>query len=48
MRKLLSLLPGPAPVRVVILVVVILVILVVLGFVFEMAGSLLDDGGTIG
>lgn len=48
MRKLFNVLPGPAPVRVFIMVVLVLVVLVLLGFVFDAAGTLLDDGGTIG
>lgn len=47
-RKLYNALPGPAPLRVVIFVLVVLVVLVLLGFLFDAAGTLLDDGGTIG
>ncbi len=48
MRKLFGLLPGPAPVRVLIMIVLSVVLLVALGFLFESAGDLLDNGGTIG
>jgi hypothetical protein len=47
-RKLYNALPGSAPLRVVIFVVIVLIVLVLLGFVFDAAGTLLDDGGTIG
>ncbi len=48
MRRVFEALPGPIAVKVVIVAVVVLVLLVVLGFAFEAAGDLLDDGGTIG
>lgn len=48
MRRFFDALPGPAPVRVLILAVIVVVVLVLLGFLFEFAGDLLDDGGTIG
>lgn len=48
MRKLFDVLPGPAPVRVLIMIVLSVVLLVALGFLFDAAGDLLDNGGTIG
>lgn len=46
-RRLYGRLPGPAPVKVLLSVFVVLVALVALGFVFERAGDLLDNGGVI-
>ena len=48
MKQFLARLPGPPAVRVVIFVVIVLVVLVLLGFLFDWAGGILDDGGTIG
>ena len=48
MRRFFDALPGPVPVKAVIAVVIVVVVLVALGFLFEFAGDLLDDGGTIG
>ena len=48
MRKLYERLPGPAPVRLLILVVMAIVIFVLLIPLFEWAGTFLDDGGVIG
>lgn len=48
MKRIWSILPGPAAVRVVEAVVVVLAVLVLLAFLFEWAGTLLDSGGAIG
>ena len=48
MRQLMSRLPGPTPVKVLIMIVLVVIVLVALGFLFEWAGGILDDGGTIG
>ncbi len=48
MKQFLARLPGPTAVRVVLLILIVLVVLVLLGVLFEWAGGLLDDGGTIG
>lgn len=48
MRKLFEALPGPPAARVAIAIVIVVVLLILLGFLFEFAGSLLDDGGAIG
>ncbi len=48
MRRLFGVLPGPAPVRVLLMIILFAVGLVALGFLFDAAGDLLDNGGTIG
>ena len=48
MKQLYARLPGPAPVKILLVVVLILVALVLLSILFEWAGGILDDGGTIG
>lgn len=48
MRRLYELLPGPPAARVALIVIIIAVALVALGFIFELAGDLLDSGGVIG
>lgn len=48
MRKFYERLPGPAPVRVLILLVLAVVAFVLLIPLFEWAGTFLDDGGVIG
>ena len=48
MRKLYNRLPGPAPIRVVILLVFAAVVFLLLVPLFEWAGTFLDDGGVIG
>ena len=48
MRKVFDALPGPTPVRALIVIVLLAVVLVLLGFLFDAAGDLLDNGGTIG
>ena len=48
MRRLLSVLHGPFPVRVAIVMVVLVVVLAALFFLFEWAGDLLDSGGVVG
>lgn len=48
MKQFYARLPGPAPVRVLIVVITALVVLILLGFLFDWAGGILDDGGTIG
>ncbi|MDH3500077.1 MAG: hypothetical protein OEM97_08150 [Acidimicrobiia bacterium] len=48
MRKLFEALPGPLAARVIIAIVLVIVLLILLGFLFDFAGTLLDDGGTIG
>ena len=48
MRKLYERLPGPAPVRVLILLVLAVAAFVLLIPLFEWAGTFLDDGGVIG
>ena len=48
MKQFYSRLPGPPPVRVLTIVVLVLIVLLVLGVLFDWAGGLLDDGGTIG
>ncbi|MGH8873893.1 MAG: hypothetical protein ACRDVM_01390 [Acidimicrobiia bacterium] len=48
MRRIYRALPGPAPVRVLLLAVLVVIALAVLVVVFERAGDLLDTGGTVG
>jgi hypothetical protein len=48
MRRLFALLPGPLPVRAVIMAFAVAVTLVALFFLFEWAGDLLDSGGVVG
>ena len=47
MRKLFAALPGPTPVRILLMIVIAAVALTLLGLLFEWAGDILDDGGTI-
>ena len=46
-KRMFRSLPGPLPVRIVLAVIIVMVILVALGFIFERAGDLLDNGGVI-
>lgn len=46
-RRLYGRLPGPTPVKLLLSLLIVLVALVALGFVFERAGDLLDNGGVI-
>lgn len=48
MKQLLARFPGPPAVRVMLLVLLVVVVLVLLGLLFDWAGGVLDDGGTIG
>lgn len=48
MRRLFAALPGPLPVRILLMTVLIAIALVALFFVFEFLGTFLDDGGAIG
>jgi hypothetical protein len=48
MRRLSARIPGPLPVRALIVVLVVAVTLVALFFLFEWAGDLLDSGGVVG
>ncbi len=48
MRKLYNRLPGPTPIRVLILLVLAAVVFLLLVPLFEWAGTFLDDGGVIG
>ncbi len=48
MRRLLGRLPGPLPVRALIVLVALLVTLIALFLLFEWAGDLLDSGGVVG
>ncbi|MBK5266903.1 MAG: hypothetical protein JJE47_05655 [Acidimicrobiia bacterium] len=48
MRKLYNRLPGPAPIRVLILLVLAAAMFILLIPLFEWAGTFLDDGGVIG
>ena len=48
MKKMFELLPGPAPLRVVLAVVVVVVALALLLVVFEYTGRYFDQGGTLG
>lgn len=48
MRKFYERLPGPTPVRILILLVLAVVLFVLLIPLFEWAGTFLDDGGVIG
>ena len=48
MRKLYNRLPGPAPIRVLILLALAAVVFLLLVPLFEWAGTYLDDGGVIG
>lgn len=48
MSRLFARLPGPFPVRVLIVIVVVAATLVALFFLFEWGGSLLDSGGVVG
>lgn len=48
MKRLYERLPGPAPVRILILVVLAAIVFVLLIPLFEWAGTFLDDGGVIG
>jgi len=46
-KRLFRSLPGPLPLRILLAIVIVLLILVALGFIFERAGDLLDNGGVI-
>ena len=48
MKQFYARLPGPTVVKALLLALIILVVLVLLGVLFDWAGGLLDDGGTIG
>ena len=48
MRKLYDRLPGPAPVKVLLMVVIVAVVFLLLIPLFEWAGDFLDDGGVVG
>lgn len=48
MKKLFERLPGPAPIRVLILLVLAVVVFFLLIPLFEWAGDFLDDGGVVG
>lgn len=48
MKRMWSMLPGPAALKVVEAAVIVVVALVLLAFLFEWAGTLLDSGGAIG
>ncbi len=48
MKQLYNRLPGPAPVKLILSVAIIVIVLTLLMLLFEWAGDLLDDGGTIG
>jgi hypothetical protein len=48
MRRLFARLPGPLPVRVLIVFVALAAALVAFFFLFEWAGDLLDSGGVVG
>ncbi len=47
-KRFYAALPGPKPVKVILMVLVIAVLLTLLVILFEWAGPLLDTGGTIG
>jgi len=47
-KRFYAALPGPTPVKVVLMVLVIAVLLTLLIILFEWAGQFLDTGGTIG
>lgn len=46
-KRLFQSLPGPLPLRILLAIIVVAVMLVALGFIFERAGDLLDNGGVI-
>ena len=48
MKQLYARMPGPPVVKVATLVVLVVVVLTLLVVLFEWAGGILDDGGTIG
>ena len=48
MKRLWSVLPGPAPVKLLQLIVLAVLVLVALFFLFEWAGTYLDSGGVVG
>jgi hypothetical protein len=48
MRRIFAMLPGPLPVRGLIVLVALAVALIALFFLFEWAGDLLDSGGVVG
>ncbi len=48
MKKLYRWLPGPAPIKILILLVMAAAVFVLLIPLFEWAGRFLDDGGVIG
>ncbi len=47
MRRAFLALPGPMPIRIVLVVLIIVVLLVVLNFVYDWMGNMLDTGGSI-
>ena len=46
-KRFYNSLPGPAVPRIVLMIVIVLITLTLLGFLFEWAGNILDDGGVI-
>jgi hypothetical protein len=48
MKRFFASLPGPTPVKVLLMLAIIVVALVLLIVVFEALGTFLDDGGAIG
>ncbi len=48
MKKMFAMLPGPAPVRVVLGAAIIVVALALMLVLFEYAGRYFDQGGTLG
>jgi hypothetical protein len=48
MRRFFAMLPGPLPVRLLIILMVLAVALVALFLLFEWGGDLLDSGGVVG
>jgi hypothetical protein len=48
MKQLYAKFPSPTPVKIITSIVLILIALILLGLLFDWAGGILDDGGTIG
>ena len=48
MKKLFAALPGPAPVRTLLMLLIVVAALALLILLFEALGTFLDDGGAIG
>ena len=48
MKKLFASLPGPIPVRILLMALIVVAALVLLIVLFEALGTFLDDGGAIG